>query len=62
MPYTTRQLAKEAGVSMSRIRQLCISGVLHGQKFGHVWLISDEVAKRWLAERQREVEPPENGE
>jgi len=52
MPYTTRQLAKEAGVSMARIRQLCISGELKCEKFGPVWLIPDEEAERWLTERQ----------
>ena len=62
MAYTSRELAKEAGVSMSRIRQLCISGVLRGQKFGHVWLISDEDAKRWLVQRRKHVETLVKGE
>jgi hypothetical protein len=52
MPYTTRQLAAEAGVSMAWIRQLCTEGVLPSQKFGHVWLISDEAGEEWLRVRE----------
>lgn len=52
MPYTTRQLAAKAGVSMAWIRQLCTEGVLPSQKFGHVWLISEEAAEQWLRARE----------
>jgi len=60
MAYTTRQLAEAAGVTMSRIRQLCISGELRCEKFGHVWLIPDDEAERFLADRKANRHSPDS--
>lgn len=51
-PYTTRELAKEAGVNPSRIRQLLIAGEMTGDKVGRDWLISPEEAQRFLEGRR----------
>jgi len=53
--WTTDELAAEAGVNKSRIRQLCISGRFPGAfKFGNSWAIPDDAAQVWLkADRDR---------
>ena len=55
-PYTTVELAKEAGVNDSYIRQLLIAGKIDGHKLGTVWLISAEEGRRWLASRRERWE------
>lgn len=52
MPYTTGELAKEAGVSDAYIRQLLLSGKLAGTKSGRDWLIPADVGRAWLQERR----------
>lgn len=49
--WTTMDLAERAGVTDAYIRSLLIEGVIKGEKFGHIWAISDEEAARWLGER-----------
>ena len=52
--WTVTELAKEAGVTDSRIRQLLIEDkYLHGRKAGGWWLISDNEAKRFLDDRKQ---------
>lgn len=52
VPYTTTELAKEAGVSDAYLRRLLIAGKLAGEKRGRDWLIPAEEVKRWLAQRR----------
>lgn len=51
--WTVSELAKAAGVTDSRIRQLLIEGKeLKGRKGGGTfWIIPDGEARRWLRER-----------
>jgi excisionase family DNA binding protein len=49
--WTTGELAAEAGVDSSRIRQLLIEGRIKGYKVGRDWLVSDSEARRWLESR-----------
>jgi excisionase family DNA binding protein len=49
--YSTSELADAAGVSRERVRQLVASGEIHGYKVGKTWVIPEEEARRWLAER-----------
>jgi excisionase family DNA binding protein len=53
MTTTTRQVAKQSGLTHRRIRQLCASGEIRAFKLGRDWLIRDEEAERFLQERQR---------
>lgn len=50
--WTTEELAAEAGVNSSRIRQLLLSGELRGVKRAGIWLIPDDEARRWLKSRE----------
>lgn len=52
--YTTGELAKLAGVSQARIRQLCIVGKIAATKFGRDWRISRSEAQRWLDGRDQD--------
>jgi excisionase family DNA binding protein len=56
--WTAQQLAKRAGVSDAHIRRLLIRGEIEGEKFGHIWSVSDDEAARWLGERGIDVEAP----
>ena len=49
---TSAELAAEAGVDPSRIRQLLISGEIQGYKRASVWFIPDEEARRFLDDRR----------
>lgn len=51
---TVTQLAKLAGVSTQRIRQLIAEGTIKAQKFGPIWQISNTEAERWLASRKQD--------
>ena len=54
--WTASELAKAAGVSTARIRQLLIkSKELRGRKVGYMWVVSDSEAQRWLARRKAEA-------
>lgn len=50
--WTTSELAAEAGVDQSRIRQLLLSGGLRGYKRAKTWFIPDEEALRYLRDRR----------
>jgi len=49
--WTATSLAAEAGVAKSYVARLCRTGRISAQKFGSVWMISDEEGRRWLDER-----------
>ncbi len=50
---TVTELAREAGVSGSNIRQLLAKGTLLGHKLGDsIWVIPREEAERYLASRK----------
>jgi len=49
--WTTRELAARAEVTDAYIRALLIDGKIDGEKFGHIWAIPDDEAKRWLSDR-----------
>lgn len=50
--YTTKELAKEAGVTQAYIRQLCIKGEIRADKVGRDWLIPVREAVRWMSQRE----------
>ena len=51
--WTVTELAREAGVTDSRVRQLLIENKsLKGRKAGTLWIIPDDEAKKWLRERR----------
>ena len=50
--WTTTELAKAAGISRPRVRQLLLRGQLEGYKLARDWRIPDEEARRYLAERK----------
>ncbi len=53
--WTTEEVAEQAGVNPSRIRQLLIEGVLKGFKRGQrQWIIPHDEATRWLVEYKKE--------
>ena len=46
---TTGQIAKKAGISAARVRQLCAEGRFSGAvKAGRDWLVPVEAVDRWL--------------
>jgi excisionase family DNA binding protein len=49
--YSTSELAEAAGVTRERVRQLVAGGEIKGYKVGQTWVIPDDEARRWLAER-----------
>ena len=52
--WTVTELAKAAGVSDARIRQLLIEGRdLKGRKAGTLWIIPDSEARRFLNDRRK---------
>jgi excisionase family DNA binding protein len=53
LPYTSEELAEEAGVSDVYIRQLLVKGKLAGLQIGIHWLIPAEEAILWIEERRR---------
>jgi len=49
--WTTGDVAAEADVNASRIRQLCLEGRFpNAVKRGRDWLIPDDDVQRWLSE------------
>jgi excisionase family DNA binding protein len=50
-PYTASELARKAGVTPGYVARLCRKGSLEATKVGGVWIISPEVAQRWLEKR-----------
>ena len=55
--YTVTELAKKAGVTPTRIRQLLLDGTIQGTKHGETyrgyWTITSEEANRWLDTRKQ---------
>ena len=51
--WTTGQLAEASGLHQAHIRKLLERNVIHGQKYGHIWLVSDGEAQRWLQSREK---------
>ena len=49
--WTTEELAAEAKLNPSRIRQLLLSGEIRGVKRAGIWFIPDDEARRWLDKR-----------
>jgi len=47
--WTTKELAKEAGLTQAYVRQDILAGRLQAEKRGRDWFISDKEARRWLA-------------
>jgi hypothetical protein len=52
--WTVSELARLAGLSSARIRQLLIAGRVKGDKAGQVWTIPYQVGLRWLEQRRAE--------
>lgn len=50
--WSTQEIASAVGVDESNIRRALIDGRLAGFKVGRAWLVTDEEAKRFIAERQ----------
>jgi hypothetical protein len=50
--WTVPELAKVAGVTDARIRQLLLGGRLAGFKHGPMWVITNHEAQRYLKSRQ----------
>jgi excisionase family DNA binding protein len=50
--WGTSELAREAKVTATYVRQLLVEGRLDGYKLGRDWFVSDEEAQRWLANRR----------
>ena len=58
---TVQELAKKAGLSNGRIRQLCINGILDAKKNGHAWMIAQDSALKWMNTARRWHRPsPQN--
>jgi hypothetical protein len=49
--WTTKELAKAAGLTDGRIRQLLRAGEVQGVHIAGVWLVRDTEARRWLSQR-----------
>jgi hypothetical protein len=47
------ELAEEAGLSTSRLRQLLIAGKLHAHEAGQVWTVGYAEGARWLGEQRQ---------
>jgi excisionase family DNA binding protein len=45
---TSTELAERAGVTQSRVRQLCLAGKLPARKVGRDWLIAETDAAAWM--------------
>jgi hypothetical protein len=56
--WTAERLAKQANVSARFVRAEIKAGRLKAEKLGHIWVIADEEARRWLSHetgRKRKV-------
>ena len=51
MFWTTATLSEVTGLTQRHIARLCKSGAIKAQSVGNMWLIDDEDAKRFVAER-----------
>lgn len=61
MLWTTAKLAKVTGLTPRHIARLVKGGSLKGQKVGHDWIIADEDAQEFIAQRKQltEAKPEE---
>jgi len=57
---TVRELAKAAGVTEGRIRQVIGDGLLDAVKVAGAWHIKDVSAVTWLHTRRRPGRPPKS--
>lgn len=44
--YTSREAAKELGVSDAHVRQICIDNAKIGTKHGHMWILTEADLER----------------
>lgn len=52
-PFSTKELAEEAGVTSTYVRKLCQDGKIDGAyKVGRDWLIPADAGRAWLKERR----------
>jgi excisionase family DNA binding protein len=51
-PWTTKELAEAAKVSMRYVRQEIEAGRLKAEKIGRDWQIPADVGEEWLKERK----------
>lgn len=49
--WTTGQLAEASKLHQAHVRKLLERGVIKGQKYGHIWLVVEGEAQRWLKSR-----------
>jgi septal ring factor EnvC (AmiA/AmiB activator) len=62
LTYTPQQLSAFSGISSRHITDLCNQGAFKGAyKSRARWRIPQDAAMAWLAEREAEVVPPEEG-
>lgn len=58
--WTVQKLARAAGLTDGRIRQLLIDGTIQGEKYGSetggIWIIDSEEAARFLESRREKHE------
>ena len=59
MLWTTAQLAEATGLTVRHIGRLAKSGKIQAQNVGNRWLIDDEEAQRFIAERKKLQEKAE---
>ncbi len=59
MLWTSATLAETIGVTQRHIARLVKKGIIKGQKVGHDWIILDEDAQKFIAERNAEKMPQE---
>ena len=50
--WLVKELAAEAGVTETRIRQLLLDEQLPGDKAGQTWLVPYSAGQRWLEDRR----------
>lgn len=56
MKWTTKQASDHLGFSnSSRVRQLCITGALKGDKVGRDWLIEEAEVRRYADSMQARI-------
>ncbi len=53
-PWSTKEVARAAGVDESYVRRLCNQGLIAGAyKLGSIWAIPDPIAREWLEQRRK---------
>lgn len=49
--WSVEEVADAVGLTPRRVRQMCASGEIQATKVGRDWVISDEEARRVIAEK-----------